>query len=52
VRSYHERQVLESWSYADDSPGMAGTRLGQKVTPLDRVGLYVPGGRRPTPARC
>ena len=50
VRSYHERQVLESWSYADDSPGMAGTRLGQKVTPLDRVGLYVPGGRASYPS--
>ena len=45
VRSYHERQVQESWRYTDESPGMDGTRLGQKITPLDRVGLYVPGGR-------
>jgi histidinol dehydrogenase len=50
VRSYHERQVLESWRYTDESPGMAGTRLGQKVTPLDRVGLYVPGGRASYPS--
>lgn len=40
VRSYHERQSAESWSYTEED----GTRLGQKVTPLDRVGLYVPGG--------
>ena len=45
VRSYHERQVQESWRYTDESPGMDGTRLGQKITSLDRVGLYVPGGR-------
>ena len=50
VRSYHERQVSESWRYSDDSPGMEGTRLGQKVTPLDRVGLYVPGGRASYPS--
>jgi histidinol dehydrogenase len=50
VRSYHERQRLESWRYADDAPGMAGTYLGQKVTPLDRVGLYVPGGRASYPS--
>ena len=44
VRSYHERQKKangESWSYRDDD----GTLLGQKVTPLDRVGIYVPGGK-------
>jgi len=43
VRSYHERQLAasgESWSYRDED----GTLLGQKVTPLDRVGIYVPGG--------
>ena len=40
VRHYHERQSAESWSYTEED----GTRLGQKVTPLDRVGLYVPGG--------
>ena len=43
---YHERQKGESWEFdrAD------GTRLGQKVTPLDRVGLYVPGGRASYPS--
>ena len=50
VRSYHARQVQESWLYEDEAPGMAGTRLGQKVTPLDRVGLYVPGGRASYPS--
>src|SRR5690349_13915318 len=37
VRIYHEKQVAQSWSYAEPD----GTRLGQKITPLDRVGLYV-----------
>jgi len=46
VRSYHERQRVESWSYAEAD----GTRLGQKVTPLDRVGLYVPGGKAAYPS--
>lgn len=46
VRSYHERQLLESWSYAEAD----GTRLGQKVTPLDRAGLYVPGGKASYPS--
>ncbi|MDY0012630.1 MAG: histidinol dehydrogenase [Rhodocyclaceae bacterium] len=46
VRLYHERQVLESWSYTEAD----GTRLGQKITPLDRVGLYVPGGRASYPS--
>ncbi len=44
VRSFHEAQKKaggESWSYRDDD----GTLLGQKVTPLDRVGIYVPGGK-------
>ena len=44
VRSYHEAQKKasgESWSYRDED----GTLLGQKVTPLDRVGIYVPGGK-------
>ncbi|WP_199508448.1 MULTISPECIES: histidinol dehydrogenase [unclassified Psychrobacter] len=40
VRSFHERQVQETWEYTD----ALGNRLGQKVTPLDRVGIYVPGG--------
>ena len=38
ISSFHQRQKAESWEYADAD----GTRLGQKVTPLDRVGLYVP----------
>ncbi len=46
VRSYHERQVLQDWHYVEAN----GTRLGQKVTPLDRVGLYVPGGRAAYPS--
>jgi len=40
VKDYHEKQIMESWSYTEDD----GTLLGQQVTPLDRVGLYVPGG--------
>jgi histidinol dehydrogenase len=46
VRAYHERQRLESWEYTEAD----GTRLGQKVTPLDRVGLYVPGGKAAYPS--
>ena len=49
VRSYHERQLeatSRSWSYRDDD----GTLLGQKVTPLDRVGIYVPGGKAAYPS--
>ncbi|MEN3109906.1 histidinol dehydrogenase [Uliginosibacterium paludis] len=46
VRSYHEKQLLESWSYTEQS----GTRLGQKVTALDRAGLYVPGGKASYPS--
>jgi len=46
IRSYHERQRIQSWSYAEDD----GTVLGQKVTPLDRVGLYVPGGKAAYPS--
>jgi len=46
VRSYHERQKAESWEYTEAD----GTRLGQKVTPLDRVGLYVPGGKAAYPS--
>jgi histidinol dehydrogenase len=49
VRSYHERQLEacgRSWSYRDDD----GTLLGQKVTPLDRVGIYVPGGKAAYPS--
>ena len=46
IRDYHERQRLESWEYTEAD----GTRLGQKVTPLDRVGLYVPGGKAAYPS--
>lgn len=46
VRLYHMRQRQESWEYTETD----GTRLGQKVTPLDRVGLYVPGGRASYPS--
>jgi len=46
VRSYHERQKAESWEYTEAD----GTRLGQKITPLDRVGLYVPGGKAAYPS--
>ena len=46
VRAYHERQPLQSWQYEDDD----GSLLGQKVTPLDRVGLYVPGGKASYPS--
>ena len=46
VTDYHRKQVQESWSYTDDD----GTLLGQQVTPLDRVGLYVPGGKAAYPS--
>jgi len=46
IRAYHERQRLDSWSYEEAD----GTLLGQKVTPLDRVGLYVPGGKAAYPS--
>ena len=46
VRDYHQRQRAESWSYQEED----GTVLGQKITPLDRVGLYVPGGKAAYPS--
>ena len=46
IRAYHERQKLESWQYTDAE----GTLLGQQVTALDRVGLYVPGGKAAYPS--
>ena len=49
VRTYHQAQKKangESWSYRDED----GTLLGQKVTPLDRVGIYVPGGKAAYPS--
>lgn len=46
IKSYHLRQLQSSWTYTDDD----GNVLGQKVTPLDRVGLYVPGGKASYPS--
>jgi histidinol dehydrogenase len=46
VRAYHLHQRQESWSYTEAD----GTRLGQQITPLDRVGLYVPGGKASYPS--
>ncbi len=50
VRSYHQRQTVHSWQYEEDGEGTRGTMLGQKITPLDRVGLYVPGGKASYPS--
>lgn len=46
VRSYHEQQNQGSWRYTEAD----GTVLGQKITPLDRVGIYVPGGKAAYPS--
>lgn len=46
IRSYAKRQVLESWQYTEED----GTLLGQQINPLDRVGLYVPGGKAAYPS--
>lgn len=46
IQSYHQHQIAQSWSYAEPD----GTVLGQKITPLDRVGLYVPGGKAAYPS--
>lgn len=46
IRSYHERQKQDSWTFTEAN----GTVLGQKITPLDRVGLYVPGGKAAYPS--
>ena len=46
VRDYHERQITESWLYKDKE----GNTLGQQVTPLDSVGIYVPGGKAAYPS--
>ena len=46
VRAYHEKQLAQSWSYTESD----GTLLGQKITPLNRVGLYVPGGKASYPS--
>lgn len=46
IRAFHERQRAESWTFTEAD----GTRLGQRVTPLSRVGLYVPGGKAAYPS--
>jgi len=46
IRAYHERERAQSWSFVESD----GTRLGQKITALSRVGLYVPGGKAAYPS--
>jgi histidinol dehydrogenase len=46
IKAFHDRQLQESWDFTDAD----GTRLGQQVTPLERVGLYVPGGKAAYPS--
>jgi len=46
IRAYHEHQIQKDWDYTDD----AGLTLGQRITPLDKVGLYVPGGKAAYPS--
>jgi len=46
VRNYHDKQKQDTWTYTEED----GTVLGQKITPLDRVGLYVPGGKAAYPS--
>ena len=46
VRCYHQQQKQESWHYTEDD----GTVLGQKITPIERVGMYVPGGKAAYPS--
>jgi histidinol dehydrogenase len=46
IRAFHEKQLQSSWDYVDAE----GSRLGQRVTPLERVGLYVPGGKAAYPS--
>ena len=46
IKSYHQKQIQESWTYTEDD----GTVLGQKIIPLERVGLYVPGGKAAYPS--
>lgn len=46
VRSFHERQRSQSWDYTEAD----GTRLGQRVTPVEKVGVYVPGGKAAYPS--
>ena len=46
IQSYHQKQISKTWTYTEKD----GTVLGQKITPLDRVGLYVPGGKAAYPS--
>ncbi len=46
VRAFHQKQLVQSWSYTEPD----GTLLGQKITPLNRAGLYVPGGKASYPS--
>lgn len=46
IKSYHQKQISKTWTYTEND----GTVLGQKITPLDRVGLYVPGGKAAYPS--
>ncbi len=46
VHTFHKKQLVKSWSYTE----LDGTLLGQKITPLNRVGLYVPGGKASYPS--
>lgn len=46
VRDYHQHQLQESWDYTEAD----GTKLGQKITPIKRAGLYVPGGKAAYPS--
>ena len=46
IKAYHLKQNQQTWSYTEKD----GTFLGQKITPLDRVGLYVPGGKAAYPS--
>jgi len=46
VRTYHQKQLQESWQYTEAD----GTQLGQKITPINRAGLYVPGGKATYPS--
>jgi len=46
IKSYHQKQFQKTWTYKEED----GTVLGQKITPLDRIGLYVPGGKAAYPS--
>jgi len=46
IRAFHDRQLQKSWDYTEAD----GTKLGQRITPLERVGLYVPGGKAAYPS--